>query len=187
MAFQRKPVPWIDLNDMALLYEDAGLTIDDISARFHLRKSRVLELLRRMGVPIRKPGQITRIHTASNKYGHTTSTTVKSKTTYTAFLALQLWLRQCRIDGEVGMAGLGGGFQISFGSMSALERMLDLVVADLPMDEDVDSLYVAITKRWEVSGNIVLVGEDNVERIDVRPTITMNASDLVTLAGLVTS
>ncbi len=186
MPFVERRVTWLELNDMAILYEDAGLSANDIAKQFKIGKAKVLDFLKRMGVEIRSKGGMIHAIEHQDLEGERQVVPVRSRNTYRAFVAFQLWLRDRGIDAEVGSAGVGSGFYIELPDQKRFHDLLSQVVPHVRVDEDVDSLFTGITRRWKLGGEIFAGGDDRVESYGYKVTITVPTADFVKLADFVT-
>jgi hypothetical protein len=175
MPFTEHRIPWLQLNDMAILYEDAGLAVGPIAMRFGVRKARVLSLLRRMGVELRKRGEgISYLDKRP-----------RSHSVAVALILVRDALKRLGINAEIAFGV--NSVVLDFASIEDLKAFID-ALGPLPVDHDSESLYSAI-QSWSIKGNLVPAHDEEREiaSFDIALTLTLATRDLVTVASRVTA
>lgn len=172
MPFTEHRIPWLQLNDMAILYEDAGLAVGPLAMRFGVRKARALSLLRRMGVELRKRGAYL-------------DKRPRSHSVAVAFMLVRNALKRLDINAELAFGV--NGVVIDFASIKDLKVFIG-ALGPVPVDHDSESLYSAI-QSWSIKGNLVPAHDEEREiaSFDLALSLTLATRDLVTVASRVTS
>lgn len=185
MPFIEHRIPWLQLNDMAILYEDAGLAVGPLATRFGVRKARALSLLKRMGVELRKRGEgIAYLDPEEDEAVHHRP---RSHNVAVAFMVVRNALKRLDIEADIAFGVNGAGVVIDFASMKALKAFI-AALGPIPVDHDSESFY-SVVQSWTIRGNLVPVSDaiEDVARFGLALSLTLATRDLVTVASLVTS
>lgn len=185
MPFIERRIPWLILNDMSLFYEDAGMSSPQLASRFGVRKERVRNLLKRMGVELRKRGEgISYLDPDEDKAVHHRP---RSHSVAVAFMLVRNALKRLDINAEIAFGVNGAGVVIDFADMKSIKAFV-AALGPIPVDHDSESLYRAI-QSWSIKGNLVPAHDEESEiaSFGIALSLTLATRDLVTVASLVTS
>lgn len=184
MPFIKRRISWLILNDMALFYEDAGMSSPQIASRFGIRKARVRNLLRRMGVELRKRGEgIAYLNPEEDEAVHHRP---RSHSVAVAFMVVRNALKRLGIEADIAFGVNGAGVVLEFQNLKQLKAFIDALGP--PVDHDSESLYHAI-QSWSIRGNLVPAHTEDSEiaSFDIALSLTLATRDLVTVASRVTA